>query len=220
MLKTAGMKKIVFAVALLLALCSAACQRDASRDGQSRESFDITGNLLNGSPDSPVKIEVFSDLQCPGCRELFIKVLQPVMRDYQDKVSVIYYEFPLSGHQYARQAARYVVAADKLGQQKALSVYEAIFSDQAYWSSDGNLEYSVAKALSGEDFQRIRQIMRDTAYLREIDETVEKSVRYGMSKGVNSTPTLFITHGGKEQEVKSVLPTYQVMKQFLDPITK
>jgi len=211
---------IASTIALLLLLCLIACNKEASQTGgQVREEPHAMGQVLNGSSTSPIKIEVFSDLQCPSCRELFIKTLQPIMRDYEDKVRIIYYEFPLSGHQYARSAARYVTAASKLGPRQVLSVYEAIFNDQGYWAMDGNLEDSVSKALSTEDFLRVRQIIRDTALAAEIDETIEKERQFGMSRGVNSTPTMFISHSGKEEKVQGSL-NYQVMKHFLDTAMK
>lgn len=213
------MRKIAFIAALLLSLCFAACKKETPRlDGQSWDPH-LPGHILNGSDDSPVRIEVFSDLQCPGCRELFIRILKPAMKEYQDKISVVYYEFPLSGHQYARPAAQYVAAANKLGQRQALSVYDAIFNDQVYWAIDGSLENSVAKALSDEDFQRVRRILQDRASLAEINETIEKEYLLGMHKGVNSTPTVFISHGGMEQKIEGA-PSYQILKQFLDPLVK
>jgi len=220
MFKTLKMRKVTPAVALLLILGLAACQKEASQTGGlGREEPHTMGQLLNGSAASPVKIEVFSDLQCPACRELFIRTLQTVMRDYEDKVSITYYEFPLSGHQYARPAARYVTAAAKLGPQQVLSVYEAIFTDQGNWAMDGSLEDSVSRALSTEDFLRVRQILRDAASLAEIDESIERELQFGMRRGVNSTPTMFISYGGKEEKVSGSL-NYQVLKHFLESAMK
>ena len=211
---------LVSAVALLLMPGLVSCKNEASQTGgREREELHALGQVLNGSSASPIKIEVFSDLQCPACRELFIKTLLPVMKDYEDKVRVIYYEFPLSGHQYARPAARYVTAASRLGQQQVLSVYEAIFNDQGYWAMDGSLEESVSKALSTEDFLRVRQMIRDTASAAEIDEAIDKEQQFGMRRGVNSTPTMFISYGGKEEKVQGSL-NYQVMKHFLESVMK
>jgi protein-disulfide isomerase len=166
-----------------------------------------------------VRIEVFSNLQCPACRELFIRILKPMMKEYQDKICVTYYEFTLSGYRYAPAAARYVAAANRLGKQQVLAAYDAIFNDQVYWAVDGSLETSVEKALSSEDLQRVQQILRDNALLAEINETIEKENLLGMQKGVNSTPTMIISYGGREEKVVGV-PTTQVMKRFLDPILK
>lgn len=220
MLKAFNMRKITFAAALLLTLCLIACRKDAPQTGeQAEEKLPELGQVLSALAAAPVKIEVFSDLQCPSCRELFLRTIQPTIRDYPDKVSVIYYEFPLSMHPYAHQAARYVAAAAKLGQRQALSVYEAIFNEQANWAADGNLEEPVSKALSLEDFMRVVQTLRDPNSLDEINKTIGKEQQLGRRRGVNSTPTMFITNGGKEQKVEGSL-NYQVMKQFLDPIAK
>ena len=208
MLKTPKMKIIV----LLLPLCLIAC-------GPSFKKPPVEGQVLSGSEASRVRIEVFSDLQCPACRDLFLSTLQPLMEDYKDEVSVVYYEFPLPMHNYARPAARYVAAAAKLGTQQVLSVYKAIYYDQTYWSRDGNLEDSVSKALFAEDFQKITQIMQDADSLAEINQTIEKELQFGKRKGVNSTPTMFISHGGREQKVEGKLP-YQALKLFLDPAMK
>jgi len=220
MFKTTGVRKVAFTGALLLLSGLAACKNeDPQVNGAARDDVTLTGHVLSGSATSPVRIDVFSDLQCPSCRELFIQILQPVMKEYKDKVSIVYHEFPLSGHRYAHPAARYVAAAGRLGQPQMLSVYDAIFNDQAYWATDGNLEASVSKGISGEDFARVQQILQNSNSLAEINNTIQKEQQLGIRKGVNVTPTMFISHGGSEQKVEG-RPTYQVMKQFLDSIVK
>ena len=221
MFKTLNMKKIALPVAILLPLCLAACRKDASQiNGQLREEPLLAGHVLSGSADSPVRIEVFSDLECPACRDLFIKIIKPVIAEYQDKVNIVYYEFPLSGHPYARPAAQYVSVANKLGRKQAFAVYDAIFNDQIYWAIDGSLEKSVEKALSAEDLRKMRQILLNRASMAEINETIDKEYLWGLNKGVNATPTIFISNGGKEQKVEGGAPTYQLLKQFLDPLVK
>ncbi|MDR0311200.1 MAG: DsbA family protein [Acidobacteriota bacterium] len=219
MFRILNTKTIAFVIALLLLSGLTACKKEAPQE-QALEETPFTGHILSGSTASPVRIEVFSDMQCPACRELFIGIIRPVIKEYQDKVCVIYHEFPLSGHQYARPAARYVAAAAKLGQRQALSVYEAIFNDQVFWGVDGSLEKSVSKALSGEDFTKAMQILRDANSLAQINETIEKELQLGMRKGVNSTPTMFVSYSGKEEKLDRRPPSFQIMKQFLDPLVK
>jgi protein-disulfide isomerase len=217
MFKALNIRNITFAFALLLPLCLTACKKESAQTGEEPRTG---GHVLSGSASSPVRIEVFSNLQCGACRTLFLDVIQPVMREYQDKVSVVYYEFPLN-MQYDRPAARYVSAAARLGQQRLLSVYDVVFNEQSYWALDGSLEKSVSKALSSEDFLRIQQILRDSSQLAEINENIEKDQQRGRRKGVNATPTMFVSHGGKEQKVElGGRLTLQVMKQYLDPIVK
>jgi len=195
---------------LLLALCSGFWSIPLRSD-------EASGLMLGGSLNSPVKIEVFSDFQCGHCRELYLATIRPLLQEYssKDKVCVIYHEFPLAMHPYAREAARYSEAAAQLGQDKLLPVYDSIFNEQAKWAKDGSLEATVAKALPGEDLLKLKKIMLDPS----INAAVDKEIQLGIQKEVNSTPTMFINYIGKQQKVEGFV-TYTVMKQFLDTIVK
>jgi protein-disulfide isomerase len=176
-----------------------------------------SGRLLGGSLNSPVRIEVFSDFQCPACRELYLGTIRQVLQEYssKDKVCVIYHEFPLSMHPYSLEAARYCEAAARLGQDRLLPVMDSLFTDQAQWSQDGSLESSISKALSRNDFQKVKRILRDPS----INSEIEKEVQLGLKREVKSTPTLFVHYLGKEQKAEGVV-TYPVLKQFIDQVVK
>jgi len=132
-------KPAAFAVALLLPLCLTAC-------GGAPKEPPVPGKVLSGSEASKVRIEVFSDMQCPACRTLYIGTLQQLMEEYDDDtVSVIYYDFPLNMHEYARPAAQYASAAAKLGRRQLLSVFKVIYNDQAYWGRGGSLDDTVSQ---------------------------------------------------------------------------
>ena len=176
------------------------------------------GQILGGSLNSPIRIEVFSDFQCAACREFYLGTIRPVIQEYssKDKVCVIYHEFPLTAiHAYAQEAARYSEAASRLGQQKLLPVLDSIFTDQAHWSQNGNLEASVAKALSREDFQKLKKIMQDS----NINSAIQTQIDLAAKNDVRSTPTTIIYYVGKTQRVEGLI-TYVVMKQFIDSIVK
>jgi protein-disulfide isomerase len=177
-----------------------------------------TGLILGGSLKSPIKVEVFSDFQCPACRELYLYTIKQVLQDYssKDKVCILYHEFPLQipAHAYARQAARYAEAAARLGQQKLLAVFTALFTDQAQWGQDGNLEASIAKVLSPEDLQKLKTIMQDTS----INATIESEIQLGNRKEIKSTPTMFISYSGNKQQKVTDPLNYLTIKQFFDKI--
>ncbi len=175
------------------------------------------GQILGGSLDSPIRLEVFSDFQCPACRDFYLGTIRQVLQEYssKDKVCVIYHEFPLAIHQYSREAARYTEAVSRLGVEKLLPVYDSLFTNQAQWAQDGSVEATVSKALPRDDFLKLKKIMQDSS----INAEVEKEVQLGMQKEVKSTPTTFIYYPGKQQKVEGVV-TYMVMKQFIDSIVK
>jgi protein-disulfide isomerase len=181
------------------------------------QSDETPGQILGGSLGAPIRLEVFSDFECSACREFYLRTIRPLLQEYcsKDKVCVIYYEYPLSYHKYARQAALYSEAASRLGQQKLLPVLDSLFTDQAEWSQNGSLDATVAKALPREDFEKLKKIMQDAS----IKAAIEKQVELGVKRDVKSTPTMFISYIGKQQKVEGLV-TYLVMKQFIDSIVK
>ena len=180
-------------------------------------SEDVPGRILGGSVNSPIRIDVFSDFQCSACREFFLSTIRKVLKEYssKDKVCVVYHEYPLSYHEYAREAAQYCEAAWRMGVQKLLPVMESIYVDQANWVQDGKLEDSVAKALPHEDFLKLKEIMKDPS----INEAIEKEIQLAIKKKISATPTVIISYPGKQQRVEGLL-TYFVLKRFIDSIVK
>ena len=183
----------------------------------SKSADDQSGQVLGGSVDAPIRIEVYSDFQCSYCRQLYLETIKPMLQEYasKDKVCVIYHEFPLAMHQYSREAARYSEAAAQLGQQKLLPVYDSLFTDQAKWAKDGSLEATVSKALPAEDFQKLQKLLQDSSN----NAPIEKEIKLGLERKIDSTPTLFISYIGRQEKVQGYV-TYPVMKQFLDTIVK
>jgi protein-disulfide isomerase len=194
---------------MLLAACFTVWSISAQSPAQT------TGQLLGGSLKSPIKIEVFSDFQCPACRTLYLETIKQVLQDYgsKDKVCVIYHEFPLQMHAHSREAARYAEAASHLGQQKLLAVYNVLFTDQAQWGEDGKLEASLSKVLSREELKKVKKMMQDTS----LDAVIEKEIQLGNKKEIKSTPTMILSYSGKEQKVTDPV-NYVTMKQFFDKI--
>jgi protein-disulfide isomerase len=180
-------------------------------------SENAPGQILGGTPNSPVRIEVFSDFQCAACREFYLGTIRQVLQDYssRDKVCVIYHEFPLAGHSYSRIAAQYAEAAAHLGVQKLLAVMDALFMDQAQWSQDGRLDASVSKALSPEDFLKVKGMMKNPG----INQSIDREIQLGMQNNIKSTPTMIISYKDKQQKVEGIV-TYLVLKQFIDSVLK
>ena len=160
---------------------------------------------------------MFSDFQCSACREFYLGTIRQILQEYssKDKVRVIYHEFPLEMHKYARDAARYSEAAARLGTKQLLAVMDSLFMDQAIWQENGKIEASIAKVLSKEDFLKLKQILQDSS----INLAVESEISLGNKNQIRSTPTSFIRYSGKQQKVEGMI-TYIVMKQFIDAIIK
>jgi protein-disulfide isomerase len=185
---------------------------------ESVRPFDVSsGQILGGSVNSPIQIEVFSDFQCSACREFYLGTVRQILQEYssKDKVCIIYHEYPLQIHKYSRDAARYSEAASRLGVKQLLAVMDSLFMDQAQWSQDGKIEPSISKALSREDFQKLKKTMQDTS----INLAIEREINMANNSQIRSTPTMFIRYTGKQQKVEGIV-TYLVLKQFIDTIVK
>jgi protein-disulfide isomerase len=87
-------------------------------------------DYLMGGPDSPVRIELFSDFQCPSCRTFYLETVARLISEYAPgkKVCFIFRDFPLVGHPVARVAARYALAARSLGHDQWLKVIEYVYT--------------------------------------------------------------------------------------------
>jgi protein-disulfide isomerase len=210
-LRVRVMKKISMFAAVNLTILGIAFLGPASVRAQSCEQ------CLGGWLDAPVKVEVFSDFECPACKVFFLDTIRYVLQDYSniDKVCVIYHEFPLPMHKYSREAARYSVATERLGRQQWLAVVESLYANQEAWATDGSVQAYVAKVLSPSDFQKVLKMKDDPS----VEEVINRDVALGQKREVQSTPTFFVTALNKEQKVVGGLP-YPVMKQFFDRVVR
>ena len=200
---------LAVAFALLASTLSLSGQTGAEKQAQL---------YLGGQPSAPIKLEVFSDYQCPVCRLFYLETLKPLVADYAsvNKVYIVYHDFPLDMHPYARKAARFALAARRLGREQWLRVTDALYSEQAQWSQDGNIEGALAKVLDPTELVRVKQLAGDPA----VEASLNQEVMLGQSRNVTSTPTLFvITDTGRQQRVNSGVP-YPVLKDFLDRTLK
>jgi protein-disulfide isomerase len=160
-----------------------------------------------------VRIDVFSDFQCPACKALAEGALKRVKEDYalKGKIRLVHHDFPLPMHPYARHAAALAAAAEKLG--KYDKVGEVLFREQPSWSVTGNVDAVVDSVLTPAEQKQIREIVKDPAIMAAIDKDIE----LGKRTNVQSTPTMIVTHNGKPNPVVGVV-SYPVFSKYLDSL--
>jgi protein-disulfide isomerase len=170
-----------------------------------------------GLPSAPVKIEVFSDYQCPSCRTFYMTAVRFVLTEYamQNRVSVVYHDLPLQNHQYSREASRYALAAQRLGREYWLRLTEALYENQAIWSRDGRFDIIAVRALGTTDFSRLKAVLQDPA----IDQALESEITLARARQVQSTPTFFLHARSGTQKIVGGVP-YNVLKEHLDRLLK
>ena len=178
---------------------------------------DHAGYYASGQPGAPIRLEVFSDFQCPSCRTFYLDTMRQVMKDYanETRICVVYHDFPLPMHNYAREATRYSLAAQRMGKDYWLRMSDALYTDQARWAQDGKVDFIAFKILNPEEYGRLRRILQDPA----INQAVEREIAAAAARKVESTPTFFLVVNGREQKVVGGV-TYPTLKNYLDRLLK
>jgi protein-disulfide isomerase len=173
---------------------------------------------LAGSLNSPIRMEVYSDFECPACRAFYMDSVRQVIKNFSasDKVAVIYHEYPLAMHPYAREAARYSLAAQKLGRKQWAAVLDALYSSAPQWSLDGRIELAIMGSVSAEDFAKMKRFLQDSS----IEEAIIKDISLANQRNVKSTPTIFVNAiARKEQRVEGPIP-YDALRAYFAEIIK
>lgn len=175
---------------------------------------DLRERCLGSNPKAPILIEVFSDYECPACRRYYLETMRPVIAEYAvtGKACVIYYEFPLQMHKHARQAARYGHVAGRLGGEKWIQVTDAFYYYQAQWTTDGQLDPVLTKALSEKELAQVKEWAGDP----KVEEVINRDIALGRSRGVTGTPATFVTVNGKTEKLPTGIIQFQILRRYLD----
>lgn len=173
----------------------------------------LTGRAL-GDPHAPIRIELYSDYQCPGCKVLHDETVRPLINDYvrTGKVYLVQHEFPLIAlHPHSREAACYACAADTVG--KYQQVCDRLFRTQEQWTKDGNVDAAACGTLSATEAGKVRTLAKS----REVSAIVASDVRNGQAEGVTSTPTMIVVKTFRKYPLTGPV-RYPVLRRFLDSL--
>jgi protein-disulfide isomerase len=144
-----------------------------------------------GDENAPIKMLVFSDFQCPGCKHWALQVEAPLKADLVEsgQVQLVYYDFPLSGHPHSFIVSRAARCANDQG--KFWEYHDLAFAQQEQWSysrttpTDLLIEYAQTVGL---DMGQFRSCLESDAHA----ETVTANQMLGAQLGVRGTPTVFV----------------------------
>jgi protein-disulfide isomerase len=152
---------------------------------------------VTGSPTAPVTMEVYTDFQCPHCREFYLDVLPQIAKEFIEtgKVRLIHRDFRLSQFQYSKTAARYANAAGEIGKYDVVS--KQLFETQPDWWQTGNVDGAVAKVLTPAEIEKVRAKVKDDAHLD--DQTVKDEAMAHEVDHLSATPTIVIVYKGKRE---------------------
>ena len=184
-----------------------------SRPAQLSAQQEVDPHCAFGSKTAPVTMEIYSDFQCPACKQLFKTTNQPLMDNYVNtgKVYLIHRDFPLPMHAYSRVAASYARAAAHIGKFDA--VEQALFQNQEKWEANGDVKGTVAAVLSAADMKKVQALVDG----KTLEPLIDKDKQAGQVIPVNQTPTTVFRHKGQTYPYAGVM-SYDILKGFLDDL--
>jgi protein-disulfide isomerase len=143
-----------------------------------------------GRENAPVQIYVFSDFECPYCREEAKVLRQGIEKNHSNEVRLIFKDFPLDAiHPWARTAAQagHCVASQNV--DTFWTFHDWIYDHQTEIKPDNVkdkvLEFAKAQKL---DAGKISACLVDPATAAYVNKTVAE----GRQLGIQQTPTMFV----------------------------
>ena len=160
---------------------------------------------------APITYELFSDFQCPACERFHHETIRPMIQDYvrPGKVYLVWRDFPLPIHPFARSAANVAAAAAHIGKFEVVS--NALYDNQAKWSPTGDLDPVLRLVLSAAEVKRVRELAKTPAIL----QSVENDINAARAGGINQTPTSILTHRIQPNKFAGAV-SYAILRRFLD----
>jgi protein-disulfide isomerase len=143
-----------------------------------------------GPAKAKVTIVVFSDFECPYCKQFAATIRQNIVQKYPNDVRVIFKDFPLTPiHPWAHSAAE---AARCLGEQKPeafWAFHDWVFEHQDKVNADNLREKTLGLAKAQQLDESRAATCIDT---HATSPAVDESMKAGRALQVDLTPTLFI----------------------------
>ena len=148
-----------------------------------------SGIHVRGPKSAVVTIEEFGDFQCPPC-SVMANLLKKTEEEHRSRLRLVFHHFPLVNHVHAREAALAAEAADLQG--KFWDMHDVLYREQAAWSKAEKVAplFESYAATIGADVERFKKDVQDPA----VAARVEADQKLGSSRGVTSTPTLFVNN--------------------------
>jgi protein-disulfide isomerase len=159
---------------------------------------------VKGLNDAPITMIEFSDYECPFCARYYLQTFPQIDENYiqTGKVKLIFRDYPLGFHQYAKKAAEASECADEQG--KYWEYHSVLFENQEALDNESLKQYAVDLGLDATAFNECL----DSGIMTP---EIEKDFQDGVSYGIRGTPSFFI-NGIK---VVGAQP-YEVFEQLIE----
>lgn len=158
----------------------------ATRFGANVKQVEVADSPTLGPADAPVTIMVWSDFECPHCKNA-LPVIERVVEKHAGKVRLVHKFYPLRQHTHAAAAARAAIAAQSQGRYWEME--RLLFDNQDDQTDSDLLRYAKSLNLDLNRFKADIAADRTTRILARDHDDAERA-------GLTGTP--FILINGRE----------------------
>ena len=143
--------------------------------------IDVNGSPFKGPADAPVTLTLFTDFECPYCRQI-IPLLEEVLQKNPKTVKLSFKNLPLKFHKQAEPSAKAALAAHEQG--KFWPFHDRLFAEQ-------KLSEDLIKKIAQDIKLDMAQFEKDRES-PQIESKLQKDILDAQTAGVTGTPTVFI----------------------------
>ena len=143
--------------------------------------IDTAGVPFKGPADAPVTMTLFTDFECPYCRQI-IPLLDEVLAKNPKTVKLSFKNLPLKFHKLAEPSAKAALAANEQG--KFWPFHDKLFAEQKLTEETIKKTAATLKL----DIPRFEKDMESPL----VQSKLQKDILDAQNAGVTGTPTIFI----------------------------
>lgn len=163
---------------------------------------------IRGNKNAKITLVEYSDYECPFCKS-FHPTTQQILKEYGDKVKLVYRDYPLSFHQNAQKEAEAGWCINELGGNDAFWKYtDAIFERTTSNGTGFALNKLGPLAVElGVNQTKFQSCLDSGKYTKKVQDQQAA----GTAEGVSGTPgTIIIDAKGNTQLIPGALPYTQI----------
>ena len=161
-----------------------------------------------GPGNAPVVLTVFSDFQCPYCARLGPE-LDQVLKKHPESIKIVFKNFPLKSHKFAKEAAAAALAAERQG--KFWEFHDKLFKHYRQINEKKILEIARELGLNEAQFEKDRH---DPVIIGKMNGDYEE----GQKIEVRGIPALFMN--GRPIKNRDLRNIDKIIQKELEKIQK
>lgn len=146
-------------------------------------------HLVEGAAQSPVRVLIYEDLQCPDCAVFHSMLYTQLLPRYASTVRFEHRDFPLAKHAWARKAAIAARFFEETKPRLGLEFRNYAMGHQGEIAADNfNQQLAAFAKAHGTDPAQALAALED----HRLADLVEKDFQEGIARGIAHTPTVLV----------------------------